>query len=81
MMWSVPSILSGYTPIHWKIYTFIPYHLIFKAIKSPKSQFDVNVANRVAINVANDVLPIWWMEVYPFGFNQSKSLLHAEIKR
>ena len=39
-------------------------------------QFDVNVAN----GVANDVLPVWWMEVYPFRINQSESMLHAEIK-
>ena len=31
-----------------------------------KIQFDVNVANGVAIDIANDVLPVWWMEVYPF---------------
>ena len=43
-------------------------------------QFDVNVANGVAIDVANDILPVWWMEVYPFRVNQSESLLHAEIK-
>ena len=30
-------------------------------------QFDVNVA----IDVANDVLLVWWMEVYPFRVNQS----------
>ena len=46
----------------------------------PKIQFDVKVANGVAIDVANDVLPVRWMEVCPFLFNQSKSLLHAEIK-
>ena len=40
----------------------------------------VKVANGVAIDVAYDVLPVWWMEVYPFHFNQSISLLHAEIK-
>ena len=40
----------------------------------PKIQFDVNVANAVAIDVANDVLSVWWMEVYPFCFNQSKPL-------
>ena len=34
----------------------------------------------VAIDFVNDVLPVWWMEVYSFRFNQSKSLLHAEIK-
>ena len=45
-----------------------------------KIQFDFKFANGVAIDVANDVLPVWWMEVYPFSFNQSKSLLHAEIK-
>ena len=27
-------------------------------------QFDVDVANGVAIDVANDVLPIWWMKLY-----------------
>ena len=45
-----------------------------------KIQFDVNIANSVAIDVAKDVLQVWWMEVYPFYFNQSKSWLHAEIK-
>ena len=46
------------------------------------NEFDVNVANGVAIDVANDVLPVWWIDVhvYPFCFNQSESLLHAEIK-
>ena len=29
----------------------------------PKIQFDVNVANGVAIDVANDVIPVWLMEV------------------
>ena len=43
-------------------------------------QFDTNVASSVAIDVANDVLPVWWMEVYPFRVNQSESLLHAKIK-
>ena len=28
-------------------------------------QFNVNVANGVAIDFANDVLPVLWMEVYP----------------
>ena len=46
----------------------------------PKIQFDVNAANGVANDIANDVLPVWWMEVYLFRFNQSKSLLHTEIK-
>ena len=45
-----------------------------------KIQIDVNVANSFAIDVAKDVIPLWWMEVYPFRLNQSKSLLHAEIK-
>ena len=45
-----------------------------------KIQFDVNVANSVAIDVANDVLSVKWMEVHPFRFNQSKSLSHSEIK-
>ena len=43
-------------------------------------QFDVNVANRIAIDVAKDVLSVWWMEIYPFLVNQSESLLQAEIK-
>ena len=46
----------------------------------PKIQFDVNLIYGVAIDIANDVLPVWWMEVYPFHLNQSKSLLHAKIK-
>ena len=45
-----------------------------------KIQFDVDVANGAAIAVAYGVLPIWWMEVYPFRVSQSKPLLHAEIK-
>ena len=47
----------------------------------PKIDFDINhVANGLAIDVANDLLQVWWMEVYLFRLNQSKSLLHAEIK-
>ena len=46
----------------------------------PLNELDVNFANDVATDVANDLLPVWWMEVYPFCFNQSESLLHAEIK-
>ena len=46
----------------------------------PLNELDVNVANCVTIIVANDILLVWWMEVYPFRFNQSKSLLHAENK-
>ena len=34
----------------------------------------------VANDVVNDVLPVKWMEVYPFRINQSKSLFHAAIK-
>ena len=37
-----------------------------------KIQFD--------INIPIDLLSVWWMEVYPFRFNQFKSLLHDEIK-
>ena len=33
---------------------------MFQPIKSPKIQFDVNVANGVAFDVANDVRPIQW---------------------
>ena len=47
-----------------------------------KIQFDVNVANSVAISVTYDISPVGWMEVlvYPFRVDKSKSLLHAEIK-
>ena len=45
-----------------------------------KIQFDINVTSDVAIDIANDVLLVRWMEVYPFRVNQSKSLLHAKIK-
>ena len=45
-----------------------------------KIQFDVNIANGVAIDVPIDVLLVWLMEVYLFRINQSKYLLHAEIK-
>ena len=31
-----------------------------------KIQFDVNFVNDVVIEVANDILLVWWMEVYPF---------------
>ena len=31
-----------------------------------KIQFNVNIANGVAIDLANDELPVWWMEVYHF---------------
>ena len=73
-------IFWGYNSIHRKTITVIPYHLIFNASKMLQSTSAVKVANGVAIDVAYDVLPVWWMEVYPFHFNQSISLLHAEIK-
>ena len=41
----------------------------------PKIPFDVYVANSFAIDVTYDLHQVWWMEVYPFRFNQSKSLL------
>ena len=43
-------------------------------------QFDVNVANGVAVDVAKEVLLFWWNDVYPYCVNQSESLLHAEIE-
>ena len=57
------------------------YYLSFnsKCIMS-KIQFDVNAANGIAIEVANDVLLVWWMEVYLFRVDQSKSLFQAKIK-
>ena len=56
------------------------YFLSFNSKGIIKIQLEVNVANGFAIDVANNVLPVWWMEVYPFRVDQSKSLLHAEIK-
>ena len=41
--------------------------------------FDVNVANGVAIDIDNDVLSVWWMEVYPYRFNQWKSLYMPKL--
>ena len=46
-----------------------------------KFQVDLNVAKGGTIDIANDVFPVWWMEVYPFYFNKSKLLLHGEIKK
>ena len=46
----------------------------------PNNQFDINIHSGVAIVVDNDVRPFKWMEVYPSLFNQSKSLLHANIE-
>ena len=45
-----------------------------------KMQFGIIVANSVVIDIANDVILVGWMEVYPFRVDQSKSLLYAEIK-
>ena len=70
----------GETSNHRKIVTVITYYLTKNALHMYKIQFDVNVSNGVAIDVANDVLQVWWMVVYPFRVEPSKSLLHAEIK-
>ena len=43
------------------------------------NQFDINANNGVAVVVDNDVRQVNWMDVYPRLFNQSKSLLRAEI--
>ena len=69
-----------YASIHWKIVTVITYYLNQNALLMCKIQFDINVANRIAMDVANDILLVWWMEVYHFCFNQSKSVLPAKIK-
>ena len=77
---------SGYTSTHRKIITVIIFYLICliylikNALYMSKIHFHLNVVKCVAIDVANDVLPLWWMAVYPFSINKSKSLLHAEIK-
>ena len=52
-----------------KIITVISYPLILNVINMPLNEFDVNAA----IDVANNIYPVWWMAVYPFRFNQSKS--------
>ena len=45
----------------------------------PKTQYDVNVANCVATDIANDVFPVLWMEVhvhvYPFCFFQISDMI------
>ena len=69
----------GIFPSTEKVLHFFYLSFNLKRIKISKIQFDVDVAYGVAFYVANDVLPVWWMEVYPFRFRQSKSLLHAEI--
>ena len=76
MMWCAPSIFSGNTSIQRKIITVIFYHFILNAINMHLNEFDVNVA----IGIDNDVLPVRWMEEYPFRFYQSKSVFHAETK-
>ena len=75
------SILSGHTAIHQKIITVIPYHLILNAFKMLQSTSAIMVADGVAINAANDVLPVYSIEKYPFRINQSKSLFNAAVKR
>ena len=42
--------------------------------KCLKFSFNVNVANGVVFDVANDVFPIWWMDVHLFRFNHLESL-------
>ena len=48
----------------------------------PKNNFDINIANDVVINVANNVLKVKWIEFYNehFTCNQSKSLIYSEIE-
>ena len=60
-MWCALSIFRGITP-----YTF--NHLIFNTFKIPQIQFDINVTNGVAIDIANDILPVKWMQIYPKCF-------------
>ena len=49
-----------YNSIHRNIISVIRYHLIKKKIIIMSNmKFDINVANSVAIVVANDVLPVW----------------------
>ena len=43
-------------------------YLILNALEMPILQFDVNVVKCVAIDVANDELPVWWIEVYSKRF-------------
>ena len=51
------SDFSGYTFINRTIITVITFHLILTPQKC--IQFNVQVANAVVIDIANDVLPIW----------------------
>ena len=71
-----PEKMDG--TLHGPLKNCYSYYLSFelRCIIMSEIQFDVNVANGVTI----DVLPVWWMERYPFPVNQSKSLLYVEIK-
>ena len=61
--------------------TVISYDLTFNTLNiQSKIQFDVKVSNSVAMEVAIDILPVKWMEVYSKQFIQPKSLLHAAVK-
>ena len=62
------EFFRSFHPSIEKLFQLLPFD--FKRI----IQLDINVANGVAIDVAYDVRPVWWMEVYPYCFNASKSL-------
>ena len=47
-----------YTPIHRKILSFN-----FKRTNNAENTVCIIITNGVAIDAANDVLPVWWMEV------------------
>ena len=51
---------------------YLIYHSIQNTLLMSEIQFDVNVAYGFAVDVANNVLPVWWMEVYPFRIDQSE---------
>ena len=59
--------LSSYTSIHRKIITVITTHLIFNLLH--KIQFNINFAQDIYIDVAYNVLPVYWMQVYPKRFD------------
>ena len=57
------AIFRGIPPSTEKFVTVISYHLLIIANETSKIQFDINVANGLAIDIANGVLPVWGMEV------------------
>ena len=72
MIWSVASIICV-------VYLQTPIFFNYFAIKTSKINLTLTLIMALMNNVAmcNDVLPVYWMKVYPKRFNKSTSLLHV----